>query len=117
MGIEVVARPRIGHEHAILGLAVAGAHPARLAGAASFSPNDTGRLHFPPASLFLPQGPSCPPAPSSSPTSSPTAPAPAIRLPSCTTRQVSPPTPCRRAPAGRSEEPPSELQSLMGHTY
>src|SRR3546814_18476891 len=59
MGIEVVARPRIGHEHAILGLAVAGAHPARLAGAASFSPNDTGRLHFPPASLFLPQGPSC----------------------------------------------------------
>src|SRR3546814_11341970 len=79
MGIEVVARPRIGHEHAILGLAVAGAHPARLAGAASFSPNDTGRLHFPPASLFPPQGPSRPPAPTSSPTSSPTAPAPAIR--------------------------------------
>src|SRR3546814_19720994 len=104
MGIEVVARPRIGHEHAILGLAVAGAHPARLAGAASFSPNDTGRLHFPPASLFLPQGPSCPPAPTSSSTSSPTAPAPAIRFPSCPPRKVSTTPPCRRPDALRVGE-------------
>src|SRR3546814_13645453 len=74
MGIEVVARPRIGHEHAILGLAVAGAHPARLAGAASFSPKDTGRLHFPPASLFLPPRPSSPPTHTPHPHYSPTPP-------------------------------------------
>src|SRR5690606_36345932 len=32
VGIEVVARPRVGHEQAILGLAVAGAHPATATG-------------------------------------------------------------------------------------
>src|SRR3546814_20363498 len=80
---------------------VAGAHPAQLAGVASFSPNDTGRLHFPPASLFLPQGPSCPPAPPPSSTSSTTPPWPAIPLPPCPTRKVSTPTPCQRSRAGR----------------
>src|SRR3546814_4379622 len=81
--------PWSGHEHAILGLAVAGAHPAGPAGAASdtsFSRRigtearssrlkpllqghvlrfrrDSGRLHLPPARPPPPKHPHAPPLP------------------------------------------------------